>query len=119
VHKHKNALVNQREVGPDTHEFKKALRATLRQDPDVVLVGEMRDLDTIEAAAKISETGHLTLSTLHTSDAVQTISRVVDVFPGHQQQQIRTQLSSTLSAVFSQQLIPMANLTGRALRCAR
>jgi twitching motility protein PilT len=117
VHKHKRALVNQREVGPDTHEFKKALRATLRQDPDVVLVGEMRDLETIEAALNISETGHLTFSTLHTSDAVQTISRVVDVFPGHQQQQIRTQLASTLSAVFSQQLLPLSNGRGRVLAC--
>ena len=117
VHKHKKSLVNQREVGPDTHEFKRALRAALRQDPDVVLVGEMRDLDTIEAALNISETGHLTFSTLHTSDAVQTISRIIDVFPGGQQQQIRTQLASTLSGVFCQQLVPMSNGRGRALAC--
>ncbi len=117
VHKHKKSLVNQREVGPDTQAFKRALRAALRQDPDVVLVGEMRDLDTIEAALNISETGHLTFSTLHTSDAVQTISRIIDVFPGGQQSQIRTQLSSTLSAVFCQQLLPTTNGRGRALAC--
>lgn len=117
VHKHKKSLVNQREVGPDTQEFKKALRSALRQDPDIVLVGEMRDLDTIEAALNISETGHLTFSTLHTSDAVQTISRIIDVFPAGQQAQIRTQLASTLSAVFSQQLMPLANGRGRVLAC--
>ncbi len=117
VHKHKKSLVNQREVGPDTQEFRKALRSALRQDPDVVLVGEMRDLETIEAALNISETGHLTFSTLHTSDAVQTISRIIDVFPGHQQQQIRTQLAGTLSAVFSQQLLPLSNGRGRILAC--
>jgi twitching motility protein PilT len=117
VHKHKKSLVNQREIGPDTLEFKRALRAALRQDPDVVLVGEMRDLDTIEAALNISETGHLTFSTLHTSDAVQTIGRVIDVFPGHQQQQIRTQLASTLSGVFCQQLLPTSNGRGRVLAC--
>ena len=115
VHKHKKSLVNQREVGPDTLEFKRALRAALRQDPDVVMVGEMRDLDTIEAALNISETGHLTFSTLHTSDACQTVSRVIDVFPGHQQQQIRTQLSSTLAAVFCQQLVTLSNGRGRML----
>ena len=117
VHKHKKSLVNQREVGPDTREFRKALRAALRQDPDVVLVGEMRDLDTIEAALNISETGHLTFSTLHTSDAVQTIGRIIDVFPAGQQAQIRTQLSSTLSAVFCQQLLPRANGRGRVMAC--
>ncbi|MSR45952.1 MAG: type IV pilus twitching motility protein PilT [Planctomycetes bacterium] len=117
VHKHKKSLINQREVGPDTQQFKRALRSALRQDPDVVLVGEMRDLDTIEAALNISETGHLTFSTLHTSDAVQTISRVIDVFSAGQQAQIRTQLSSTLSAVFSQQLLPRANGRGRVMAC--
>ena len=117
VHKHKKSLVNQREVGPDTQEFRKALRSALRQDPDIVLVGEMRDLDTIEAALNISETGHLTFSTLHTSDAVQTISRIIDVFPAGQQAQIRTQLASTLSAVFCQQLLPLANGRGRILAC--
>ena len=115
VHTNRKALINQREVGPDTMAFKSALRAVLRQDPDVVMVGEMRDLETIEAALNISETGHLTFSTLHTSDAVQTIGRIVDVFPGHQQQQIRTQLAATLQAVFSQQLIPTINGRGRAL----
>ncbi len=115
VHKNRQSLVNQREVGPDTREFKHALRAVLRQDPDIVMIGEMRDLETIEAALNISETGHLTFSTLHTSDAVQTIGRVVDVFPGFQQQQIRTQLAATLQAVFCQQLIPTLNGRGRAL----
>ncbi len=111
LHKNRKSLVNQREVGHDTHGFKNALRSVLRQDPDVVMIGEMRDLETIEAALNISETGHLTFSTLHTSDAVQTICRVIDVFPGHQQQQIRTQLSSVLQAVFCQQLVP--NVDGR------
>jgi twitching motility protein PilT len=109
------ALVNQREVGQDTHEFKNALRHILRQDPDVVLIGEMRDLETIEAALVISETGHLTFATLHTSDVVQTVNRIIDVFPGHQQQQVRTQLSLTLSACFCQQLVPKARGKGRAL----
>ncbi|MBI3267980.1 MAG: type IV pilus twitching motility protein PilT [Planctomycetes bacterium] len=115
VHANKNCLVNQREVGSDTLEFKNALRAALRQDPDVVLIGEMRDLTTIEAALTISETGHLTFGTLHTSDAIQTINRIVDVFPAHQQQQIRTQLSFTVQAVFCQQLLPRANGKGRVL----
>ncbi len=115
VHKNKNCLVNQREVGSDTRGFKDALRTVLRQDPDVVLVGEMRDLETIEAALTISETGHLTYATLHTSDAVQTINRIVDVFPAYQQQQIRTQLSFVLNGVFCQQLLPRAGGKGRAL----
>ncbi|MBI5367341.1 MAG: type IV pilus twitching motility protein PilT [Planctomycetes bacterium] len=115
VHQNKNCLVNQREVGGDTFEFKNALRAALRQDPDVVLIGEMRDLTTIEAALTISETGHLTFGTLHTSDAIQTLNRVIDVFPAHQQQQVRTQLSFTLQAVFCQQLLPRANGKGRVL----
>jgi twitching motility protein PilT len=115
VHRNKNCLINQREVGTDTREFKTALRHVLRQDPDVVLIGEMRDLETIEAALTISETGHLTFATLHTSDAVQTINRVVDVFPAYQQQQVRTQLSFTLVAVFCQQLIPKSNAKGRVL----
>ncbi|MBI5361052.1 MAG: type IV pilus twitching motility protein PilT [Planctomycetes bacterium] len=117
VHKNKNCLVNQREVGSDTREFKGALRTVLRQDPDVVLIGEMRDMETIEAALTISETGHLTFGTLHTSDAVQTINRIIDVFPAYQQQQIRTQLSFTLQAVFCQQLLPKAQGKGRVL-CA-
>ncbi len=115
LHGNKKALVNQREVGSDTHGFKNSLRSVLRQDPDVVLIGEMRDLETIEAALLLSETGHLTFGTLHTSDAVQTINRIIDVFPHHQQQQIRTQLSFTLQGVFCQQLLPTAIGKGRAL----
>jgi twitching motility protein PilT len=115
VHKNKCCLVNQREIGSDTHGFKESLRAVLRQDPDVVLVGEMRDMETIEAALTLSETGHLTFGTLHTSDAVQAINRIVDVFPTGQQQQIRTQLSFTLQGVLCQQLIPTAAGSGRAL----
>jgi twitching motility protein PilT len=115
VHKNKNSLINQREVGTDTHGFKESLRHVLRQDPDVVLIGEMRDMETIEAALTISETGHLTFATLHTSDAVQTINRVIDVFPAHQQQQVRTQLSFVLNAIFCQQLIPKSNGKGRVL----
>lgn len=115
LHRNKNCLFNQREVGSDTHGFKKALRSVLRQDPDVVLVGEMRDVETIEAALTLSETGHLTFATLHTSDAVQTMNRIVDVFPAHQQQQIRTMLSFTLQAVLCQQLIPRAQGKGRVL----
>jgi twitching motility protein PilT len=115
LHTNKSCLFNQREVGSDTQEFGKALRAVLRQDPDVVLVGEMRDLETIEAALTLAETGHLTFATLHTSDTVQTINRIVDVFPAYQQQQIRTQLSFTLQAVFAQQLIGRNDGTGRVL----
>ena len=115
LHRNKRCLVNQREVGSDTHGFTPALRAALREDPDVCLIGEMRDMETIEAALTISETGHLTFATLHTSDAVQTVNRIVDVFPAHQQQQIRTQLSFTLQSVFCQQLLPRAGGRGRAL----
>lgn len=115
THVHKNCLVTQREVGGDTRNFKNALRSVLRQDPDVVLVGELRDLETIEAALTLAETGHLTLGTLHTSDAVQTVNRIIDVFPAHQQSQVRTQLSFSLEAVFSQKLLPVANGPGRAL----
>jgi twitching motility protein PilT len=115
LHRNKNCLVNQREVGGDTHGFGKALRSVLRQDPDFILVGELRDLETIEAAMTLAETGHLTFGTLHTSDAVQTINRIVDVFPSHQQQQVRTQLSFTLEAVFSQQLMSVATGRGRCL----
>jgi twitching motility protein PilT len=98
LHRNKNCLVNQREIGGDTHGFGKALKSVLRQDPDIVLVGEMRDLETIEAALTLAETGHLTFATLHTSDVAQTVNRIVDVFPAHQQQQIRTKLSFTLQA---------------------
>jgi len=115
VHRNKLCLFNQREVGTDTHSFANALRSVLRQDPDIVLVGEMRDQETIEMALTLSETGHLTFATLHTSDAVQTINRIVDVFSAHQQQQIRTQLSFTLQAVFCQQLLPHTSGRGRVL----
>jgi twitching motility protein PilT len=115
LHRNKNCLFNQREMGSDTQSFSRALRSALRQDPDVVLVGEMRDTETIEAALTIAETGHLTFGTLHTSDAVQSINRIVDVFPSHQQQQVRTQLSFVIQAVFCQQLLPMARGSGRVL----
>ncbi len=115
LHRNKKCLVNQREVGGDTHGFEKALKSVLRQDPDIVLVGEMRDLETIEAALTLAETGHLTFATLHTSDVTQTVNRIVDVFPAHQQQQIRTMLSFTLQAVVCQQLVPRATGKGRAL----
>ena len=115
LHPHKNCLVNQREVGADTQSFKRALKYILRQDPDVVLVGEMRDLETIEAALVISETGHLTFATLHTNTAVQSINRVLDVFPPYQQPQVRAQLSFVLQGILSQQLIPKANGQGRVL----
>jgi twitching motility protein PilT len=115
LHRNKSCLVNQREVGGDTHGFEKALKSVLRQDPDIVLVGEMRDLETIEAALTLAETGHLTFATLHTSDVQQTVNRIVDVFPAHQQQQIRTMLSFTLQAVVCQQLVPRQHGKGRAL----
>lgn len=115
THRHGNCVVTQREVGGDTRSFQKALRSVLRQDPDIVLVGELRDHETIEAALTLAETGHLTFATLHTSDAVQTVNRIVDVFPAHQQSQVRTQLSFSLEAVFSQQLLPVSEGRGRAL----
>jgi len=115
LHGHKKCLINQREVNADTASFKDALKYVLRQDPDVVLIGEMRDLETIEAALTVSETGHLTLATLHTNSAVQTINRIIDVFPAHQQEQIRVQLSFVLEGVLSQQLIPKKSGKGRAL----
>jgi twitching motility protein PilT len=114
VHKNQLAIIDQREVGSDTKSFQSALKYVLREDPNVILIGEMRDLETIEAALMIAETGHLVLATLHTSDAVQTINRIVDVFPAHQQQQVRIQLSFVLQAIFSQQLIP-ATAGGRKL----
>ncbi|TAN63428.1 type IV pilus twitching motility protein PilT [bacterium] len=113
LHQSKTALVNQREVGYDTYGFKKALKYVLRQDPDVVLLGELRDVETIETALTIAETGHLCLATLHTNSCVQTINRVVDVFPSHQQPQIRAQLSFVLEGVISQLLIPRADGKGR------
>ncbi|MBI4208123.1 MAG: type IV pilus twitching motility protein PilT [Deltaproteobacteria bacterium] len=112
---HKRSLVNQREVGDDTESFYEALRHVLRQDPDVVLIGEMRDLETIQAALTISETGHLVFATLHTNSAVQTINRIIDVFPPHQQMQVRTQLSFVLEGVICQTLIPRANGKGRVV----
>jgi len=115
VHTNKKAIVNQREVYSDTHSFGAALKHVLRQDPDVILIGEMRDLETIESALIVAETGHLVFATLHTSDCVQTINRIIDVFPAYQQQQIRTQLSFVLMGVISQQLIPKSFGTGRVL----
>src|SRR5216684_2885383 len=115
LHPHKNCVVNQREVGADTHSFKKALKYILRQDPDVVLVGEMRDLETIEAALVISETGHLAFGTLHTNSCVQTINRILDVFPPYQQPQIRAQLSFVLEGVVTQNLLSKAGGPGRVL----
>ncbi len=115
VHQHKKSVVNQREVHSDTFSFKAALRSILRQDPDKVLIGELRDLETVEAALTIAETGHLTFGTLHTNSAVQTITRVIDVFPPHQQPQIRAQLSFVLEGVLSQLLLPKANGQGRVL----
>ncbi|MDI6756659.1 MAG: type IV pilus twitching motility protein PilT [Endomicrobiia bacterium] len=115
VHQHKNCVVNQRELGSDTSSFTVALKYVLRQDPDIILIGEMRDFDTISAALTIAETGHLVFGTLHTTDAVSSINRIVDVFPPHQQSQIRSQLSFTLQAVFAQQLLPLASGSGRIL----
>lgn len=115
VHNHKLSIVNQREIGTDTSSFKDALKHALRQDPDVVLVGEMRDQETMEAALTIAETGHLVFATLHTNSAVSSINRVIDAFPPHQQQQVRVQLSMTLVAVLSQQLLPLASGAGRVL----
>lgn len=115
LHPHKLSVVNQREIGSDTATFKDALKYVLRQDPDVVLVGEMRDLETIEAALTIAETGHLVFATLHTNSCVQTINRVIDVFPPHQQSQVRAQLSFVLQGVVTQLLLPRASGTGRVL----
>ena len=113
VHQHKSCLVNQREVHSDTNSFSNALRAALREDPDIVLIGEMRDLETVEAALKIAETGHLTFGTLHTNSAAQTINRIIDIFPAGQQSQIRTQLSLVLEGIVCQALLPKADGKGR------
>lgn len=113
LHRHNKSVVNQREVGNDSKSFANALRAALRQDPDIILVGEMRDLETISTAITAAETGHLVLSTLHTIGAAKTVDRIIDVFPPHQQQQIRIQLASVLEAVISQQILPKADETGR------
>lgn len=113
LHKHGKSMVNQREIGLDSNSFSNALRAALRQDPDVILVGEMRDLETISIALTAAETGHLVLSTLHTVGSAKTIDRVIDVFPPHQQQQVRVQLASVMQAIISQQLLPKARGEGR------
>src|ERR1043165_1673649 len=115
IHPHKNCLVNQREVHSDTGSFSNALRAALREDPDIVLIGEMRDLETVEAALKIAETGHLTFGTLHTNSAAQTINRIIDIFPSGQQSQIRTQLSLVLEGIVCQALLPRADGKGRVV----
>lgn len=117
VHTHKRSIVDQREVGGDTNSFPTALKYVLRQDPDVILIGEMRDLETIKAALTAAETGHLVFATLHTNDAIQTVDRIIDVFPGHEQQQIRFQLSLTLHSIISQRLLPNVDNTGRILAC--
>ncbi len=115
LHKHNNCIVNQREIGADSKSFGNALRAALRQDPDIILVGEMRDADTMQTAITAAETGHLVMSTLHTKSAVETIERIIDVFPPHQQTQVRIQLASILEAVISQRLLPCSNGRGRVV----
>ena len=114
LHRDKRAIISQREIGMDTHSFSQALRSALRQDPDVILVGEMRDMETVETALLAAETGHIVFSTLHTLDSTETINRIISVFPPHQQQQIRIQLATVLKAVISQRLIPRADNRGRA-----
>lgn len=113
IHEHKRCMINQREIGMDVFSFSDSLRAALREDPDIILVGEMRDFETIQAAVTAAETGHLVLSTLHTTSAADTINRIIDVFPAHQQQQIRTQLASVLVGIVSQTLVPTADGKGR------
>ncbi|MDD5628766.1 MAG: type IV pilus twitching motility protein PilT, partial [Elusimicrobia bacterium] len=115
VHSHKKCIINQREVGQDTESFTASLKHVLRQDPNVILIGELRDLDTISAALTIAETGHLVFATLHTTDCAQTINRIIDVFPQHQMDQVRIQLSFVLQAVLCQQLLAHASGTGRVL----
>jgi twitching motility protein PilT len=115
LHGHKKCLVNQRELGADAHSFGDALKAALRQDPDVILVGEMRDLETISTALTAAETGHLVFATLHTQDTAQTVDRIIDVFPAHQQGQVRVQLSVALQGIMTQQLLPNADGSGRVV----
>ncbi len=115
IHRHQGCMVNQREVGADTQSFSRALKYAMRQDPDVILVGELRDLETIQAALTISETGHLCLATLHTNSCAETINRIIDVFPAHQQPQVRAQLAFTLEGVVTQQLLPKARGRGRSM----
>ena len=117
IHPHKSCIVNQREIGADSHTFHDALKHSLRQDPDYILVGELRDLETIEMALTAAETGHLVFATMHTNSAVQTIARVVNVFPPHQQAQIRQLLAATLCAVLTQQLVPNTGKPGRSIAC--
>src|SRR5215212_6588908 len=117
LHRHKSCVVNQREIGNDAQSFELGLKAALRQDPDVILVGEMRDLETISTALTAAETGHLVFATLHTQDTAQTIDRIIDVFPPHQQQQVRVQLSVTLQGIMTQQLLPTADGAGRVVCC--
>lgn len=117
LHRHKKSIVNQREIGTDTGSFQKALRHILRQDPDIILIGELRDLETVQAALNIAETGHLVFATLHTSDCSQTINRIIDIFPSAHQQQVRVQLSFVIQAVVSQQLTRTASTKGRMLAC--
>jgi twitching motility protein PilT len=117
IHRHQGCTVNQREVGSDTKSFSAALKYALRQDPDVILVGEMRDLETIQAALTIAETGHLCLATLHTNSAAESINRIIDVFPSHQQAQVRAQLAFVLEGVVTQTLLPKARGSGRAMAC--
>src|SRR6202142_4674392 len=117
LHAHKKCLVNQRELGSDAQSFADALKAALRKDPDVILVGEMRDLDTISTALTAAETGHLVFATLHTQDTAQTIDRIIDVFPSSQQDQVRVQLSVALQGIMTQQLIPTADGSGRVVAC--
>ncbi len=117
IHRHQGCIVNQREVGTDTKSFANALKYALRQDPDVVLIGEMRDLETIQSALTIAETGHLAFATLHTNSAAETINRIIDVFPSHQQSQVRAQLAFVLEGVVTQLLLPKASGKGRAMAC--
>jgi twitching motility protein PilT len=117
LHRHKKCMVNQREVGADTKSFNRALKSVLRQDPDIILVGEMRDTETMATALTAAETGHLVFATLHTQDAPQTIDRIIDVFPPHQQEQIRVQLSTTLMGVCTQQLLPTRDGRSRVVAC--
>ncbi|MGH2925235.1 MAG: type IV pilus twitching motility protein PilT, partial [Solirubrobacterales bacterium] len=117
LHRDKKSIVNQREVEVDTRSFAAALRSALRQDPDVILVGEMRDLETISTALTAAETGHLVFATLHTQSTAQTVDRIIDVFPPHQQQQVRMQLSIALQGIVTQQLLPTADGSGRIVAC--
>ena len=115
LHAHQSCIVNQREVEADTHSFEAALRSAMRQDPDVVLIGEMRDHTTVESALRLAETGHLTFATLHTNSAAQTINRIIDIFPAHQQSQIRVQLSFVIEGILCQSLLPKAAGRGRIM----